>query len=177
MFDLEDSHEWLFHLAAQRRDNHRPPKRAIILTALPPKIDAVVEDQSVKIMVARKRLAAIADFHEMQRLDHWSVKFQTKFSAAVKGKGNRKVIEHLLGYSIVAFRIHMEKQFLKGMSWDNYAGNCHYLTKKKTWHIDHIVPKSTFSIEDVRLCYAFSNLRPLWSKDNVFKSNKRTHLL
>jgi hypothetical protein len=30
---------------------------------------------------------------------------------------------------------------------------------------------------DFKACWALSNLRPLWSTDNIRKSDKRTHLL
>ena len=62
---------------------------------------------------------------------------------------------------------HLEKQFLSGMTWDNYGD----------WHIDHIIPKSSFkyaSFEDpeFRECWSLSNLRPLWGKENIQKSDK-----
>jgi hypothetical protein len=44
------------------------------------------------------------------------------------------------------------------------------------------VPKSSFvfsGIDDpsIKICWALSNLRPMWKTDNHKKSNKRTHLL
>jgi hypothetical protein len=48
------------------------------------------------------------------------------------------------------------------MSWDNYgiAG----------WHIDHIKPCCTFDLTDLeqqKQCFHYTNLRPLWAKDNL----------
>ena len=53
------------------------------------------------------------------------------------------------------------------MTWDNYG----------KWHIDHIVPRSFFeftSIEDTefKYCWSLDNLQPLWSAENITKSNK-----
>lgn len=86
-------------------------------------------------------------------------------------KAGRKT-EDLLGYTIASLRLHLERQFLPGMSWDNYGD----------WHIDHILPVSSFSFTapedpDFRACWAITNLRPLWATDNLVKNNKRTHLL
>lgn len=58
---------------------------------------------------------------------------------------------------------HIEDQFLEGMSWDNYG----------EWHIDHIVPLASAEKEDdiIRLCH-YTNLQPLWAKDNLRKGAK-----
>lgn len=74
----------------------------------------------------------------------------------------------LLGYSPAELVVHVERQFLPGMNWDN----------RNLWHIDHIVPISTAKTkEDVIYLNQLSNLRPIWAKDNLKKNNKRTHLL
>lgn len=69
----------------------------------------------------------------------------------------------LLGYSPEDLIKHLESQFQPGMTWDNYGFY--------GWHIDHIVPANTFNMtstdsEDFKKCWALSNLRPLWAKDN-----------
>lgn len=70
----------------------------------------------------------------------------------------------LLGCSLNEFKNYIEKQFQTGMSWDNY-GN---------WHIDHVRPCSSFDLtkeQDQKLCFRYSNLQPLWAKDNLVKSS------
>ena len=83
-----------------------------------------------------------------------------------------------LSYTPEALRHHLERQFSEGMNWDNYG--------KEGWHIDHIVPISSFKLvtengkvdwDEVALCWALTNLRPLWAKDNLSKAFKRTHLI
>ena len=62
---------------------------------------------------------------------------------------------------------HLEKQFTNGMTWDNYG----------EWHVDHILPISSFNIQEVgdepfMECWSLRNLRPLWGDENIRKSNK-----
>lgn len=91
--------------------------------------------------------------------------------ALINGKSGRRTSE-LLGYSTQELMTHLERQFTKGMSWDNYG----------EWHIDHIVPLSKFKVENVddpaiQRAWGLPNLRPLWGIENVRKNAKRTHLI
>lgn len=81
-------------------------------------------------------------------------------------KRGRKTFD-LLGYTSVELMAHLERQFVKGMSWDNYG----------EWHIDHIVPLASFNYStpdepDFRAAWALTNLRPLWAMDNFSKGAK-----
>jgi hypothetical protein len=62
-------------------------------------------------------------------------------------------------------KIYLEKQFQKGMTWNNHGPN--------GWHIDHIVPLSSAKTpkQIIELCH-YTNLQPLWAKENLQKSNK-----
>lgn len=71
----------------------------------------------------------------------------------------------LVGCSPDALMHHLQSRFKKGMAWNNYGTE---------WHIDHIVPCSKFNLIDPaeqKRCFHFSNLRPLWAKDNLKKSD------
>jgi hypothetical protein len=73
----------------------------------------------------------------------------------------------LLGCSVNEFKEHIEKQFKPGMSWDNYG--------LYTWHIDHIIPCSSFDLtkeEEQRKCFHYTNLQPLWANENLKKWKK-----
>ena len=49
------------------------------------------------------------------------------------------------------------------MSWDNYG----------IWEIDHIIPLATATTkESVLILNHYTNLQPLWAKDNMIKSDK-----
>jgi hypothetical protein len=73
----------------------------------------------------------------------------------------------LVGCTPQQLKLHIEKQFLPGMNWSNY--------NFKTWHIDHIRPislaKTMDDIVSLKLMH-YTNLQPLWAKDNIKKSNK-----
>jgi hypothetical protein len=85
---------------------------------------------------------------------------------------NPKIIKNektreLIGCSVEELKLYIEKKFLVGMSWDNY--------NYETWHIDHIKPLSLAKNMDdiIRLkLMHYTNLQPLWAKDNIKKSNK-----
>jgi hypothetical protein len=72
-----------------------------------------------------------------------------------------------LGCSIPKLKTYLEKQFQKGMNWDNLS--------LKGWHIDHILPLANFDLtkkdEFLKACH-YTNLQPLWARDNIIKSNK-----
>jgi len=78
----------------------------------------------------------------------------------------------MFGYSIPELRVHLERQFLPGMTWDRFcAGEI---------EIDHVIPLRCFDLgnpEELRAAWALPNLRPLWRADNRNKSGHRTHLV
>jgi hypothetical protein len=72
-----------------------------------------------------------------------------------------------LGCSIEEFKSYLESKFQSGMSWDNWTTD--------GWHIDHIKPLASFDLTDrnqlLEACH-YTNLQPLWAKDNIIKSDK-----
>jgi hypothetical protein len=90
-----------------------------------------------------------------------------------RGTKGGKGWQELVGYTTAELMAHLEKQFTPGITWKNYG---------PVWHIDHIVPVSSFVIETVRdpafkSCWALANLRPLLAKANLNKSKKLIFLL
>jgi hypothetical protein len=71
----------------------------------------------------------------------------------------------IIGCNPQQLKEHIENQFIDGMSWDNHG--------LLGWHIDHIIPLSSAKTEEdlIKLCH-YTNLQPLWAKDNLLKSNK-----
>ena len=109
---------------------------------------------------ARKKSQSDPQFRLARRLRtrlYGSIKTKQKVGSAVSD----------LGCSVAELKLHLENQFQPGMTWDNwsYTG----------WHIDHITPLSSFDLTDreqfLKACH-FTNLRPLWAKDNLAKSGK-----
>lgn len=72
-----------------------------------------------------------------------------------------------LGCSIEELKVYLESKFEPGMTWENWS--------RTGWHIDHIRPLVSFDLtqlEEVKIACHFSNLQPLWAKDNLSKGAK-----
>ena len=69
----------------------------------------------------------------------------------------------ILGCDFNTFKKHIERQFTKGMTWENHG----------EWHYDHIIPISSAQTEEevIKLNH-YTNFQPLWAEDNIRKSNK-----
>ncbi len=91
------------------------------------------------------------------------------YSALIRNK-NQKITKcqktiDLLGCTIEELWIHLESLFLDGMTKENYG----------QWHVDHIIPCDKFNLfdkEEQKRCFHYTNLQPLWAKDNLIKGNK-----
>lgn len=72
----------------------------------------------------------------------------------------------LIGCDIITLKLHLEKQFKVGMTWNNHG--------LYGWHIDHIIPCAAFNLSDPeqqRKCFNYTNLQPLWAEENLVKSD------
>lgn len=97
-------------------------------------------------------------------------KLKYKIGSSLRGRVTKRIkegggkksanTENLIGCSVEFFMGWLEKQFIDGMTWDNYG----------EWHIDHIKPCNTFNMLDVeeqKKCFHYTNCRPLWAYDNL----------
>lgn len=96
---------------------------------------------------------------------------RARLQTMLRNKDGRRT-EDLVGYCASDLVAHLERQFTKGMTWDNYG----------EWHVDHIVPLSSFKVTsaedpDLRRAWALTNLRPLWADENRRKHAKRVFLI
>lgn len=90
---------------------------------------------------------------------------RSRLRHALKGKLKQKSTLDLVGCSIEELKFHLQQQFKKGMSWNNYG----------EWHIDHIKPCASFDLTKTshqKLCFNYRNLQPLWATDNLKKHTK-----
>lgn len=86
---------------------------------------------------------------------------------ALRGHYKAETTFNLVGCSVAELRSHLESLFTEGMSWENYGIN--------GWHIDHIKPCAAFDLTDPnqqKECFHYSNLQPMWAKDNLLKRDK-----
>lgn len=80
--------------------------------------------------------------------------------------------QSLVGYTLDDLVRHLERQFPRGMTWQN----------RRLWHVDHILPLSSFKFTttddpEFKAAWALTNLRPLWKRENLQKNARRTHLI
>ena len=104
--------------------------------------------------------------HNLDKRMKWAI------WSGLQGEKDGRSWKSFVDYSIDDLVRHLERQFLPKMTWKNMG----------RWHVDHIVPKSAFTYDSpddasFKACWALTNLRPLWGRENVRKSAKRTHLL
>lgn len=75
----------------------------------------------------------------------------------------------LCGTSVSGLKIHLESLWRDGMNWNNYG--------PFGWHVDHKIPCASFDvtkIEELRMCFHYTNLQPLWWYENLSKGSKIT---
>ena len=90
-----------------------------------------------------------------------------RLSRALKGKIKADTTMNLVGCSRKYLINYIESQFDDEMSWSAYL--------ESSIHIDHIIPCSSFDLtneEEQRRCFHYSNLQPLWARDNKSKGNR-----
>ena len=102
-----------------------------------------------------------------------------KLSCILRSRLNEKLSKHInnyntrisstkyLGCSVEELKIHIEKSFEEGMTWDNWSFS--------GWHIDHIMPFGAFDLtneENIKKICHYSNLRPMWGVENMSKGKK-----
>jgi hypothetical protein len=79
-----------------------------------------------------------------------------------------KTFFDLVDFTLQELQEHLNLQFVRGMSWNNYGSE---------WHLDHIRPIASFSItstecQDFKNCWTLFNLQPLWADLNIAKNDQ-----
>lgn len=92
--------------------------------------------------------------------------FRVRLNSILDSKRQTRTSE-LIGCTPLFLKEYLESKFKKGMSWQNYG--------LYGWHIDHKIPCAKFDLTndgDLRQCFHYTNLQPLWAKENCSKSDK-----
>ena len=93
---------------------------------------------------------------------------RARFYDALKRGVKTSSILNLLDCSIEELKHHLESKFYLNketgemMTWEN----------RSLWHIDHIKSCVSFDLtkeEEQKKCFHWSNLQPLWAKENIAK--------
>lgn len=90
-----------------------------------------------------------------------------RLRSALKGALKNDKTFNLIGCTPYELYQYLESKFTEGMTWDNYGID--------GWCVDHIVPCSAFDLNDSteqKQCFHYTNLQPMWFKDNLSKSDK-----
>lgn len=138
------------------------------------KVSQYLKDNWKEIKVKRRPKARIYKYkrwhsdikyrlQECLRSNLWSK--LNNYQQGIKLKSQSTI--RLLGCNIDFFIGYLESQFEEGMSWDNYGLH--------GWHVDHILPCASFDLSDPeqqKLCFHYTNLQPLWAKENLAKRDK-----
>ena len=128
------------------------------------------EKRAIKFAIEEAKAVKRANAPRWQKL-------QVAMSKAITGKTDDAVLVREFGYTATGLRAHLERQFARGMTWENYAGNLPWGSKARKWHADHILPKVSFGYDERRTAYAMTNLRPLWERQNLLKGQVRELLI
>lgn len=73
----------------------------------------------------------------------------------------------LLGCDYLTAKKYIERQFTKGMTWENHG------IGEGKWQIDHKIPLSSAkNLEEMKILCHYRNLQPLWAIDNNRKKAK-----
>ncbi|MHA2013328.1 MAG: hypothetical protein ACTSWG_13240 [Candidatus Helarchaeota archaeon] len=92
-----------------------------------------------------------------------------RIRAGLNGKSKSLKSMFLIGCEVDYLMYHLQCQFKKGMTWDNYGYG------KGKWVVDHIKPCASFDLTkkfDQCKCFHYTNLQPLWWLDNLKKGSK-----
>lgn len=90
---------------------------------------------------------------------------RTRLHCSLKGRKNDYTMKYI-GCTIAFLKAWLSKHFTQEMSWDNHG---------EYWQIDHVLPVTTFDMDDplqVKICFNWSNMRPLPKQENSSKSNR-----
>ncbi len=93
----------------------------------------------------------------------YRLRARTRHALNYQGVKREEKTFSTLGCGQEEFRSHIARLFKPGMNWENMS----------EWHVDHIIPCSKFDLSDPlqrRRCFHYSNLMPLWRRDNLKKS-------
>jgi hypothetical protein len=100
--------------------------------------------------------------------------FRWRFVQFMKNKVEDAVVESVVGCSAPELRARFEALFSSGMTWENHGPQKR--GRPRRWNVDHIRPLASFDdLSDpaqFRAAWHFSNLQPLWAKDNGLKKDK-----
>jgi len=161
---------------AARHKEAKPDARRLSAARYNEKNRAAINEKARQRSQTEERKAYVAEWCRRKNATDPKHNLDRRMKGAVRrhlreGKQGR-AWKALVGYSLEELHRHIELQFLPGMTWANMSA----------WHVDHVLPLASFNYEsasdpEFRAAWALTNLRPLWSVENLQKGAKRVLLL
>jgi hypothetical protein len=121
------------------------------------------DNPEYRLQVSVRRKARYASDIEFKL----GISLRSRLNRAIKDNTKQGSAIKLLGCTVNEVIFYLEAQFIEGMSWENWSLH--------GWHIDHIKSLASFNLEDptqLAMACHYSNLQPLWAKDNLSKGSK-----
>lgn len=122
------------------------------------------------------KISRIRNWNEPENIltrKNYSQKLEVKLKNALRSRINKSLktnqkntrTNEIVGCTIDELKTHIQNQFQEGMNWENWS--------QFGWHLDHIIPISSANNEEemYKLCH-YTNLQPLWWRDNLEKRDK-----
>lgn len=111
----------------------------------------------------RARRIANPEIHIVDRIRQRTIRAVDRIA---KGKQIDEKWIADLGCTYATLRSYIETRFQKGMNWNNRG--------KNGWGPDHVIPCVCFDVTDDeqrRQCFHYTNLQPMWYRDNLTKNS------
>ena len=118
-----------------------------------------------KNKIKNRHLNYLNNRRKIDTLFKLSTNLRNRIYKCIKNKNyiKSKRTFDMLGCDLHTAKAHLEKQFTKGMTWENQG----------EWHIDHIIPCASAKTEEELIkLFHYTNLQPLWAADNLSKGSK-----
>ena len=117
----------------------------------------------------KEKIAATKKVYQQERYKNdpdfkISMNVRRRLRLALKGNSKAAPTMEIIGCTIEELWLHLESKFEPGMTRENHG--------RFGWHIDHKKPCCAFDLSDLeqqKICFHYSNLQPLWAKDNLEK--------
>ena len=117
----------------------------------------------------KEKIAATKKVYQQERYKNdpdfkMSMGVRRRLRLALKGNSKAAPTMEIIGCTIEELWLHLESKFEPGMTRENHG--------RFGWHIDHKKPCCAFDLSDLeqqKICFHYSNLQPLWAKDNLEK--------
>ena len=131
-----------------------------------PKVKARHNERKRSPEIKNRRNKQLKERRANDPLFRFACNLRRRIRGGLKGQNKSKPTEQILGSTFGGVMDYLEKSFRPPMTRENYG---------KVWHVDHIRPVCSFDLSDpeqVKACFHYTNLQPLFVEENLKKGGK-----